>query len=62
MEPRLKYLREDNGYTQKQLAEYLLCDEAAYSKFETGERILPLEDAVKLADLYNVSVDYIVGR
>lgn len=62
MEPRLKYLREDNGYTQKQLAEYLLCDEAAYSEFETGERMLPLEDAVKLADLYNVSVDYIVGR
>lgn len=60
MEPILKYLREDNGYTKKQLAEYLMCDEAAYSEFEEGKREVPLELAVKLAELYNVSVDRVV--
>lgn len=62
MEPRLKYLREDNGYTPKQLAEYLLCNEDMYLKFETGEKALPPDITVKLADLYNVSVDYIAGH
>lgn len=62
MEMIIKNLRENNDYTQKQIAEYLLCDQSVYEKYEEGERPVPLELVVKLAELYNVSVDYVVGR
>ena len=61
MKLRIRDLREDSDYTQKYVAEYLLCDQSLYSKYERGERQLPLEFVVKLAKLYNTSVDYIVG-
>ncbi len=61
MKLRIRDLREDNDITQKQIAEYLLCDQSLYSKYERGERALPLEYAVKLAQFYGTSVDYIVG-
>ena len=61
MKLRIRDLREDSDYTQKFVAEYLLCEQSLYSKYERGERQLPLEFAVKLAKLYNTSVDYIVG-
>ncbi len=60
MELRIRDLREDRDLTQKQIAEYLLCDQSLYSKYERGERPLPLEYAVKLARFYQVSVDYLV--
>ncbi|MCI8698475.1 MAG: helix-turn-helix transcriptional regulator, partial [Oscillospiraceae bacterium] len=41
--------------------EYLMCDQSLYSKYERGERDLPLEAAVKLALFYQTSVDYLVG-
>lgn len=62
MELRIRDLREDKDLTQKQLADYLLCDQSLYSKYERGERPLPLECAAKLADFYNVSVDYLLCR
>ncbi len=46
---------------QRQIAEYLMCDQSLYSKYERGERDLPLEAAVKLAQFYGTSVDYLVG-
>ena len=55
-------MREDNDLTQKQIAEYLMCDQSLYSKYERGEREIPLNLIIKLADYYNVSLDYIVGR
>lgn len=61
MELRIRDLREDRDLTQKQIAEYLLCDQSLYSKYERGERPLPLECAVKLAQFYHVSLDYLVG-
>ncbi len=61
MELRIRDLREDRDLTQKQIAEYLLCDQSLYSKYERGERPLPLEYAVKLAQFYHVSLDYLVG-
>lgn len=61
MNLRIRDLREDSDYTQKFVADYLLCDQSLYSKYERGERQLPLDFAVKLAKLYNTSVDYIVG-
>ena len=62
MNLRIRDLREDADLTQKQIAETLLCDQALYSKYERGERVLPLDLAVKLADYYQVSLDYLVGR
>ena len=44
-----------------QIAQYLLCDQSLYSKYEREERPLPLEYAVKLAQYYQVSMDYLVG-
>ncbi|MBQ6832674.1 MAG: helix-turn-helix transcriptional regulator [Oscillospiraceae bacterium] len=59
---RIRDLREDNDLTQKQVSEYLMCDQSLYSKYEREERTLPLEYAEKLADYYGVSVDYLLGR
>ncbi len=62
MRMRIRDLREDNDLTQKQIAEYLMCDQSLYSKYERGEREIPLNLIIKLADYYNVSIDYLVGR
>ena len=59
---RIRDLREDHDLTQKAIADYLMCDQSLYSKYERGERPLPLEAAVKLADYYKVTLDYLVGR
>ena len=58
---RLRDLREDRDLKQREIAEYLHCDQSLYSKYERGERSLPLEYAVRLAQLYNVSLDYLTG-
>ena len=62
MQLRIRDLREDNDLKQKQIAAYLLCDQSLYSKYERGERPLPLDLSCKLADFYGVSVDYLLGR
>ncbi len=62
MNLRIRDLREDSDLTQKQVADILFCDQSLYSKYERGERALPLEFALKLADFYQVSLDYLVGR
>jgi len=62
MKLRIRDLREDKDYTQKQVADHLMCDQSLYSKYERGERDLPLEYADKLADYYGVSVDYLLCR
>jgi len=62
MRLRIRDLREDNDLKQKDIAEYLICDQSLYSKYERGERPLPLELADRLADYYGVSVDYLIGR
>ena len=61
MNLRIRDLREDADLTQKQIAEILLCDQSLYSKYERGERVLPLDVAIKLAAFYKTSVDYLVG-
>ena len=62
MNLRIRDLREDADLTQKEIAELLMCDQSLYSKYERGERALPLELAVQLADFYKVSLDYLAGR
>ena len=61
MRLRIRDLREDSDLIQKQIAEYLMCDQSLYSKYERGERELPLKTAVSLAQFYKTSVDYLVG-
>lgn len=62
MKLRIRDLREDRDLKQQQVADYLLCDQSLYSKYERGERSLPLEYADKLADYYGVSTDYLLCR
>ncbi len=59
---RLKDLREDNDVKQKELAEYLNIKQNTYSQYENGKREIPLNTLWKLADYYNTSVDYLIGR
>lgn len=58
----MRDMREDGDLTQKKIAEYLMCDQSLYSKYERGEREIPLSLLIKLADYYDVSLDYLVGR
>ena len=55
---RLKTLRVENGYTQKQVAEILKIKQNTYSQYETGQRQLPLEALAELAIFYDVTADY----
>ena len=60
--PRIRDLREDHDKTQKQIAELLNMQLTVYQRYERGERELPLWAAIKLADYYNITFDYLVGR
>lgn len=62
METRIKDLREDNDLTQKQISKFLNISQVAYSYYELNKRSIPLELLSKLADFYNVSVDYLLYR
>ncbi|NLF80682.1 MAG: helix-turn-helix transcriptional regulator [Clostridia bacterium] len=61
MKLRIRDLREDHDLSQKQVAEHLRCDQSLYSKYERGEREVPLQIMVKLAVFYKTSIDYLVG-
>lgn len=58
---RIRDLREDHDLKQRQLAEYLHCSQQVYSNYELGQRDVPTEILIALSNLYNVSVDYILG-
>ncbi|MBQ8254285.1 MAG: helix-turn-helix transcriptional regulator [Clostridia bacterium] len=62
MYPRIRDLREDFDKTQKQIAELLNMQLTVYQRYERGERELPIWAAIKLADYYNTTLDYLVGR
>ena len=59
---RIRELREAHDKTQKELASYLNMQLTVYQRYERGEREIPLWAAIKLADFYAVSLDYLVGR
>ena len=59
---RIRDLREDSDLTQTQLAQLLNMQLTVYQRYERGERELPLWAAIKLADYYGVTLDYLVGR
>jgi transcriptional regulator with XRE-family HTH domain len=58
----IKNLRVETRKRQVELAEYLNVKQTTYSKYELGKINIPVEILIKLADLYDVSLDYIVGR
>ena len=60
--PRLKDLREDNDMTQARIAQLLLITQQQYSLYERGYRDIPTTALITLADFYNTTVDYILGR
>ena len=57
---RIRDLREDHDLTQKRLAKELRCSQQAYSNYELGQRDLPTEVLIHLAQFYHVSTDYIL--
>lgn len=59
---RIRHLREDHDLTQAYIAEYLHVSQRAYSRYENGERSIPIELLSKLADFHETSVDYLIGR
>lgn len=59
---RLKEIREDNDYKQKDIAKYLKITQAQYSRYELGINLIPIDKLDKLATLYNTSIDYLVNR
>ena len=59
---RLKDLREDADKTQSDVARYLGTTAQYYGKYEKGERELPFDRAIRLAEYYNVTLDYLAGR
>lgn len=59
---RIKNLREDHDLTQEYLSKYLKINRVVYNRYENGIREIPINLLIKIADFYNVSIDYIVGR
>lgn len=59
---RLKDLREDNDLTQKEVAKMLQTTQQQYSKYEIGIRLIPIDKLEILANFYNTSIDYLLGR
>ena len=59
---RIRDLREDRDMTQTQIAQMLGMSQTGYSKYETGENDIPTQILIKLADFYQVSVDYLLER
>lgn len=62
MQNRLQELRKARGYTQVSVQMQTGIEQALLSKYESGERIPPTESLVRLAEFYNVSIDYILCR
>ena len=59
---RIQDLRTDADMSQKQLSEILHISQRSYSHNETGSRNIPVEMLIRLANYYDISVDYLVGR
>ena len=59
---RLRLLRIEHGYTQQELAGILYLRQNSCSDYETGKRQCPVDVLERMADLYGVSVDYLLNR
>lgn len=59
---RIRNLREDSDLTQTDMAKVLFISQRTYSYYESGGHDIPTEILVKIADYFNVSVDYLLNR
>lgn len=59
---RLRDLREDHDKSQREIAAYLHMPQPQYCRYETGQRDIPTDVLIALADYYGTSTDYILGR
>lgn len=59
---RLKELRKEKGISQLKLAMELNTNQNTISRYETGEREPGINELISIADYFNVSVDYLLGR
>ncbi len=59
---RLKEIRKSKGISQLKLALDLNTNQNTISRYETGEREPGIAELIKIADYFNVSIDYLVGR
>lgn len=55
-------LRIDSDLSQKKIGEILHISQRSYSHYETGSRNIPIEMLIRLADYYDTTIDYLVGR
>ena len=62
MYQRIRDLREDRDLMQRQIAEFLNCSQQVYSNYELGQRDIPTDILIKLANFYDVSIDYLLGQ
>ena len=58
---RIRDLREDSDKTQIEITDYLNMQRSVYRRYETGEREIPVWAVIKLAQLYHVTTDYLLG-
>lgn len=58
---KIRDLREDHDLKQREIAAYLNCSQRVYSNYELGQRDIPTDVLIRLADFYKVSVDYLLG-
>ena len=58
---RIEDLRIDHDYTQKQVAQHLGIAREVYRRYEKGTRSIPVDCLIKLAELYDTSIDYLLG-
>ena len=58
----LQALRRQQGLSQEQLAAYLSISQTNYSIYELGKVNIPIEAWIKLAEYYQTTIDYLVGR
>lgn len=59
---RIRNLREDMDLTQQNMADKLFINRRTYSSYESGVRGIPIEILSRIADIFNTSTDYLIGR
>lgn len=59
---RLNFIRKSKGFTAQQMADFLSIHIRAYRKYESGDTAPPLDNLVKIADMLDVSTDYLLCR
>lgn len=60
--PRIRHLREDNDFTQQNIADMLFINRRTYAAYENGVNSMTPETLCKIADIYGTSIDYLLER